>query len=106
MGEKHLSFPRAAVTTVLWGHSDFPLLGLGNAGKKSHFFNIFLLLLLDAQCHFQLQASMSVVTCSVVMCCDPVGQTQCTEDAGIKCTVLGEHVGSSLVKRSWVMRLQ
>ncbi|KAJ7403305.1 macrophage receptor with collagenous structure [Pitangus sulphuratus] len=35
----------------------------------------------DAQCHFPLQASMSVVTCSGVTCCDPVGQARRTEDA-------------------------
>lgn len=75
-------------------------------GKKSHFFNIFLLLLPDAQCHFQLRASVSVVTCPGATCCDPVGQTQHAEDAKIKCTVFGKHVGPRLVRGSWAMRLQ
>lgn len=66
--------------------------------KKSHFFNIFLSLLPDAQCHFPLQASMSVVTCLGETCCDPMGQAQYTEDVRVKCTVLRKHVGPSSVR--------
>lgn len=87
------------------GLSDFPTLGSENV-KKSHFFNIFSLLLLVVQRHFQLQASMSAAARSCVTRGDPVGQAQRAEAARIKMCGQCKHVGPSSERGSWVTRLQ
>jgi len=107
MGEQHFSFPRATVTLELWGTLIVHHLDAEIWGKKGHFFNIFLLLLPDAQCHFQLQASVSVVTCSGATCCDPMGQAPCTEDARITWQTCGAMLGKGvLVDETSVKGLQ